>query len=244
LYLTRPRRFVVRLPPSLLTQAERRAFAPWLRSVIEDSGKSKTEFARAIGDESTARLNRYLNDGRIPTKGALWEIAREANVPYVAACLRAGHLEEIVEAVSAFVATFVKTNDRRWMASAFLVTFACFPRAEGGEIRPRPGGIARVADLLEMAFDEIRSRRDGGGRARRKTRPPLWREFGAVVRILRESRLDARDRRDIAGLILTNWAERFNSKMAAAMHVYLARLDETQNENPEALQRLLTKAGE
>ena len=80
----------MRLPPSLLTESERRAFAPWLRSVIEKSGKSKTEFSRALGDDSTERLNRYLN-GRIPTKQAVRKIATAVGMPYSIACLRAGY---------------------------------------------------------------------------------------------------------------------------------------------------------
>jgi transcriptional regulator with XRE-family HTH domain len=201
----------LRLPSSLLNDGERRAFARWLQSVIEDSGKAKTEFARAVGDESTERLNRYLKGGRLPTKEALRKIARAGGVPYVFACLHAGYFEELLPVITALALMAGKTSDQRWLLAAFLVIFACFPSPPRLSI----SGFAKAAFIIQSIFDAL-AKADEVSDGKRNDRPLLG-EFAAVKQVLRDSRLPPRTRREIAALVLTAWARRVDPRMAAAV---------------------------
>ena len=90
----------MKLPPSLLTKAEKDAFTRWLKKLFIESKMNRSAFSAAMGDGSTTRLSRYLDHGRIPTKEALSEIARIGEVPYAFACFKAGYLDEAIIAIS------------------------------------------------------------------------------------------------------------------------------------------------
>jgi transcriptional regulator with XRE-family HTH domain len=205
----------VRLPPSLLSESERRAFAPWLKSAIQQSGKTKTEFARALGDDSTERLNRYLN-GRIPTKRAIRKIAAVLALPYAVLCLRAGYFEELLEPIGILAFLALETRKRLYAAAAIVIVFACFPSAG---VRVTGTGMVRAAAILEWIFDLVSELESKG---RMKTKRPLPGVFGAISRILRESRLDARDRREVAALLLGSFARKLDPDMADSVQADLA----------------------
>ncbi len=201
----------MRLPPSLLTASERTLFAPWLGSAIAASGKSKSEFASAVGDGSTERLNRILNGGCIPSKPLLRKIAQAAGVPFVVACLRAGYLDELVEPIGILYFWAFETNERRYAAAAMLAAFHVFP-APGK--RFTRGGFDRAMTALETVLTSTSEPAQQG-----RFKPPrrLPGVFGAIVRVLREAHLPAGDRRDVTSLLFRSLAYRLDADIARAV---------------------------
>ncbi|MGA8534364.1 MAG: hypothetical protein WB615_09690 [Candidatus Tumulicola sp.] len=202
-------------PPTMLTATERRDFAPWLASIIEGSGFSKAEFATEMGDESTERLNRCLSKGRIPTKSLLAKIARVAKMPYARACLHAGYFDEIICAIAEYakVAECAKVraalpNAPHLRTIAIQVALVCFPRRNDIPSKYRNQAIR----LAEYALDHLDSVSLGEGGPRPRERRKLPDDFAVVVTILREHRLSPSMRREIAAIVLADWARRFDAE--------------------------------
>jgi transcriptional regulator with XRE-family HTH domain len=229
----------MRLPPSLLTESERQEFRAWFRAVVQRSGKSKKELARAMGDDSTERLNRWLG-GRIPSKAALRKLARVVGMPYVVAALRAGYFDELVEPIGILLYAASEMHDRRLAAAAMLGAFACFPQP-GAQLKR--DGFFRGMATLGIILDSITELEERGAMKVPRRLPGV---FGAIVRILREPNLDARDRRDAAALMLRSLAFRLDGEMARAVEadLFAPTGGAYQQALREVLQRLSTAPAE
>lgn len=212
-----------KLPPSMLTRSEQSAFTQWLRKLVAQTGMTRSQFASEMGDHSTARLTRYLDEGRVPTKEALLEIARVGGVPYSFACLKAGYFDEIVTAISEHARLAETTGEEMFKRAAFLLVFTVFPHGDDVRRELKQEALSK-ADIILDTLNMFSPKLDRLGRRARLQRPEPSGSFAVAVDILLESRLDAALRRRVAATILRDWAYRLDAKTAEAVRQELLPL--------------------
>lgn len=184
----------------MLSRSERKVLAAWLKDILARTGHRPMEIADAIGDSSTARLNRYLRAEAIPTKDVLRKLARLARVPYALACFRAGYFDELIDAISEMARFGIETGDAIYTRAAFVAAFTCFPHQDVPEERRNEG--LSFANSVLSTWDEVAGELPIKNIKRVKLSEPLK----AVVRILRDRGVHVWVRRHIAHIILLDWA--------------------------------------
>ncbi len=172
---------LVRLPRTMLLPSERKALAAWLKRILAQTGLRPMEIAQAIGDSSTARLNRYRRAKAIPTKEALRKLARLSGVSFALACFRAGYFDELIDAISEMARYGIETRDAIYTHAAFMAAFTCFPHQGDVPEERRKEGLS-FANAALSTWDEVAGELPIKSIKRIKLPEPLK----AVVRVLRD----------------------------------------------------------
>ena len=208
----------MRLPRTMLLPAERRALAAWLKGILAPTGLRPMEIVEAIGDSSTTRLNRYLRAEAIPTKEALRKLARLARVPYALACFRAGYFDELIDAISEMARLGSEAGDSIYTHAAFMVAFTCFPHQKDVPEERREQGLSFANNVLST-WDELAGQLPIKSIKRVKLSEPLK----AVVRILRDNGIRISVRRQLAAVLLLDWASHLDPVEAHAVRQKLSK---------------------
>jgi len=143
----------------LLTDGERRMFARWLAERVALSGTGKMAIAKALGDDSTARLNRYIAlDGtaQIPRAHILSKLCKTLDVSWVEAFWRAGYYSELLGCLDKIGRALLEERDfvsrsrplRILVSEIVRLAIHAFPRRDIAPSRA-------VAELFEVLPDSI-----------------------------------------------------------------------------------------
>lgn len=204
----------------MLLSTERRALAAWLKDILLiHAGLHKMEIAYAIGDSSTTRVNRYLSAKAIPTKDVLRTLARLGRVPFAVACFRAGYFDELIDAISELARHGIETGEAgTYTYAAFMAAFTCFPHERNVPEERRREGLA-FADAALSTWDEVAGELPLKSIKRVRLPEPLK----AVVRILRDKGIRVETARQVAAIVLLDWAAHLDPVQAFAVRKKLSK---------------------
>jgi len=194
---------------SLLIEEERAAFRDWLRVSIDRSGMSKTDIARALGADSTARINMYLNGDRIPTARVVVSLAHAMGTSRVVGMVLAGYYSEVLGVLDYLATKSRAPQDVREEAvSVALRTFPLVPLVNLAEqLAEEP-----LVRAIEAAF----SNKEILKIAARLLHDPILRH---AVEELGKTDVPPMIRREIAAKLVHEWA-RIVDPETARMYSY------------------------
>lgn len=123
------------------------ALLSWLGERIACSGVSKKSLARALSQDSTQQINKYLSGRVVPSPKTLKKLCNEIGAPWPTAFVLAGYYGEILESLAdlAYLSKIWKAQDAVWPED---------------EPQFRSTGVLRIKQkALQEAFEDVAIRR-------------------------------------------------------------------------------------